>query len=145
MIKNGLIQKAKKSRIFSEYLTGKTLKQLYRYIVTGLLSAGVEFSLLYVLKTYAGFSLIASNSVAYTSGFCVSFLMNKFWAFESKGNFGRQFLLYGVLFTINLALSNALMYLLTERLGIMFMVSKVFVTGMIVLWNFVLYKKIIYR
>jgi putative flippase GtrA len=94
-----------------KYITPETKKQFLRYLVTGGLAAGTEYSLFYVLNILAGLSLILSNSAAYTSGFVISFILNRVWSFESKGHLGRQLLLYSVLFGINLVLSNILVTL----------------------------------
>ena len=143
-IKEKLV-KLKENKYVSEFLSPKTLKQFAKYIITGVLSAGIELSLLYVITEFAGFWYIISNTIAYIGGFCVSFLLNKYWSFNSRENFGRQLIMYGILFLINLALSNTLLYLATSIIGIQYMISKVFVMGIIVLWNFIIYKKIIYR
>ncbi len=128
-----------------KYVTPETKKQFFRYLVTGGLAAAAEYSLFYVLNILVGLSLILSNSAAYTSGFVISFILNRVWSFESKGHLGRQLLLYTILFGINLALSNILVTLFTNQLGIATMISKAIAMGIIVLWNFVIYKKIIYK
>lgn len=130
---------------FKKYMTPETRKQLLRYLITGGLAAGAEYSLFYVLNLLAGLSLILSNSAAYTSGFIISFILNRVWSFESKGHLGRQLLLYSILFGINLILSNILVSFFTNQLGLATMISKAIAMGVIVLWNFVIYKKIIYK
>ncbi|MDP4094473.1 MAG: GtrA family protein [Bacillota bacterium] len=142
---SSFIDKLSSNRFLSKYMTPKIIKQLTRYIITGVFAAIVEFSVLYCLRTYVGFSLILSNSIAYTFGFCISFLMNKFWSFEARGELKRQLTLYTILFGINLLLSDALMDLFNHRLGLSLIISKVIAIGIITLWNFGLYKKIIYK
>lgn len=134
-----IVEKLKK------YITPETRKQLLRYLITGGLAAGAEYSLFYVLNLLAGLSLILSNSAAYTSGFIISFILNRVWSFESKGHLGRQLLLYSILFGINLILSNILVSFFTNQLELATMISKAIAMGIIVLWNFVIYKKIIYK
>lgn len=145
MILSTIIGRIKDNKLVSELITQKTLAQFGKYLVTGGISAGTEFSLLILLTEYFKLWYITSNSIAYSSGFVISFLMNKYWSFNSRENFGRQLAMYGVLFFINLGLSTALMYLLTSVLGILYIISKIFVMGLIVLWNFLLYKKVIYK
>jgi len=141
---NALVSKLKNNPFFKDLFTYKSLAQFGKYVVTGLLSAAAEFSLLYLLTEYAGLWYILSNTAGYTAGFLLGFIINRSWSFRSKGSIVRQFLLYGLLFLVNLLLSNVFMYLLTSAAGLPYMLSKVFVAGMIVLWNFTIYKKVIY-
>lgn len=126
-------------------MTRGALVQFKKYIISGLLSASLEYSLLLILTEIAGLWYILSNTIAYLGGFWLSFLLNRFWSFKSKDNFLRQLLLYVVLFVINLGLTNLVLYILTSIVGITYTISKVFVMGMVVLWNFIILKKIIYR
>ncbi len=130
---------------FKKYVTPETRKQLLRYLITGGLAAVTEWALFYVLNSLAGLSILLANSAAFTSGFVISFILNRVWSFESKGHLGRQLLLYSILFGINLGLSNVLVLLFTKQFKIAKMISKAIAMGIIVLWNFVIYKKIIYK
>lgn len=145
MIVNNFLTKLKKTTLFTRITAGGTPVQFIRYLISGLLSAGAEFVLLILLTEYAGLWYIASNSIAFASGFWISFLLNRYWSFSSKKHFGRQLVQYSLLFIINLGLSTGFMYLLTTVAGLDYILSKVFVMGLIVLWNFIIYKKIIYR
>jgi len=121
------------------------LKQIRRYLTTGFLSAGSEYMILFLLTRYIGLWYIISNTIALTVGFWISFLLNKYWSFNSRKGMIRQLILYGILFVINLGASNGIVYLLTEKAGFHFMFSKLFAMGMIVMWNFVIYRKVIYK
>jgi putative flippase GtrA len=140
-----MIAKLMKNKLVSSLLDRRTLLQFGKYVITGVIAAGTEFSALVLLTEYAKLWYILSNSIAYAGGFWISFLLNKYWSFNSRDHFGRQLAMYGLLFLINLGLSTALMYLLTSVLGLFYTISKLLVMGLIVLWNFAIYKKIIYR
>jgi len=129
-----------KERIIAE----TTPEQFIRYITTGFLSFATEVSLLYILKDLCGIWYIYANSIAVFIIFWLNFLMNRFWTFKSRTKFTRQLFLYGILFVINLVASNLIMYLLTDLLKIYYLISKIFAVGLVVSWNFILYKKIIY-
>jgi len=40
---------------------------------------------------------------------------------------------------------SALMWFLTDKIGIISKISKILVMGLVVCWNFILYKKVIYK
>jgi putative flippase GtrA len=144
MYLHALIGKLKNNRYVSEYMSYKALKQLLRYLIVGFSTVGLEFVNLRLFTEYIGLWYLASNTIAYIISFVFNFFLNRFWSFKSSGNIKRQLLIYGVLFIINLALSNLVMYLLTDILGIMYMISKIFSVGLVVSWNFIIYKKIIF-
>lgn len=127
------------------FFTRDTLKQFGKYITSGILSAALEYFLIIMLTEFAGFWYIVSNTIAMSGGFCLSFILNRYWSFKSYSKISRQLLLNGLLFLINLALSNALMYLLTGVTGLPYTMSKLIAMGIIAIWNFIIYKGVIFR
>lgn len=129
----------------SKLLKQETAGQAIRYVVTGLCSAAFEFALLFVFKDLAGLSVIVSNSAALSIVFWFNFLMNRYWSFKSKIKLSKQLAMYLVLFIFNLGASDLIMYLLVDRLSMQYLLAKVFAIGAVVCWNFVIYKKVIYK
>ncbi len=129
----------------SKLLNQESAGQAVRYLVTGFSSAAIELTLLFVFKDIFGLSILVSNSAALSIVFWFNFLMNRFWSFKSKMKLGRQLVMYLALFVFNLGASDLIMYLLANRLAIQYLLAKVFAIGAVVCWNFVLYKKVIYR
>ena len=119
-------------------------RQFGRYIVTGFLSFALEYGVFFIL--YRGFlSYLWSNSIAMIIAFLFNFFLNRFWSFQSKKNIYRQILQYGILFAVNINISNAMLYAFSYKLNISPLISKVFIMCIIVGWNFMIYRKIIYR
>jgi len=135
---------AGKSKLLLKYAKAEFIVQFVRYIITGALAAGAEYAVFTVL--YWGFkALYAANTIGMSVGFMVSFVMNRSWSFKSKGNPVRQLVLTLILFIINLGISNAFIHVLSDIIGIYPQISKIIVMGFIVMWNFVLYRKVIYK
>lgn len=126
-------------------LNQESIGQAVRYVVTGLSSAAFEFAFLFVFKDLVGLSVIASNSTALAIVFWFNFLMNRYWSFKSKTKLSKQLAMYLVLFIFNLGASDLIMYLLVDRLSMQYLLAKVFAIGAVVCWNFILYKKVIYK
>lgn len=142
---SGILQKLKKNKLFSDMLEPEAFHQLVRYLVTGFSSAAIELSLLYIFRDIANLSIIEANSIALTIIFWFNFLMNRLWSFKSKSSLKKQLLMYGVLFIFNLGASDLIMHILATMLGIQYLLAKVFAIGAVVSWNFILYKKVIYK
>lgn len=145
MTNGSVIDKFKRIGLLSDLLKPEAFNQLKRYLITGFSSAAIEMSLLYILKDVIKLSVLEANSIALSIVFWFNFLMNRFWSFKSKTNIRRQLILYGILFVINLAASDFIMYALTSYLHLQYLIAKVFAIGAVVSWNFILYKKIIYK
>ena len=142
---NTLIARLKKHRFFSGLLDERTFGQFKRYVATGLLSFTIEYLLFFVLLTQLGLWYMLANTMVYVVVFWFNFFMNRLWSFKSKANLPKQIGLYGGLFVFNLAAINLLMYLFCDIAGIAPLISKVMVMGAVVSWNFILYKKVIYK
>lgn len=127
------------------FLNKRTLLQFKRYLITGFLSAAVEYSVLFVLTDFIGLWHIFSNTVAIAASFCFNFLMNKYWSFKSKQDIKKQLLQYGLLFAVNMCLSNIIIYLMSDVLNMYYLIPKLASTVIITFWNFIIYKKIIYK
>ncbi|NSW92611.1 MAG: GtrA family protein [Firmicutes bacterium] len=128
-----------------ESLANLTLRQFLKYVTTGGISFGAEYTMFYMLFRILKLWYIWSNSIAMTFGFTISFFLNRFWSFKSQGNAYRQFIMYGVLFLVNLFISNMLMLLFSGTFGIKPLISKLVTVGILVCWNFVIYKKVIFK
>ncbi|NMB32850.1 MAG: GtrA family protein [Clostridium sp.] len=172
MLTNNLLEKLKKHKFFSEMLTPESLSQMKRYVITGFSGFAIEYLLFnifynFIFKRFfpAGFTLAKSiisgivhydlkgdtyryllaNAIAYVVVFWFNFLLNRFWSFKSKVNIFKQLRQYGILFFFNLFATSVFLYLLSEKIGIIPEISKILVMGLVVCWNFILYKKVIYK
>ena len=125
-------------------LSSKLSTQFIRYLLVGGTSFGLEYGLFWLLFHFST-PLLLANTVAYLTIFGLNFMLNRQWTFQSTGNVQRQILLYVLLVVFNLLASNAVIYLLVNQLLVPALIAKVMVMVMIVAWNFVLYKKVIYR
>lgn len=142
---NSLLLSIKNHQFFSEFFTYKAFIQLRRYLVVGFSTVGLETLVLWILKEYIGINLIVANTMAYTISFVFNFYLNRTWSFNSKSDISFQLKAYGVLFVFNLFASNMIIHLLTNVVGFYYMLSKFISIAMIVSWNFILYKKVIYK
>jgi putative flippase GtrA len=143
MSDNYILKKLKKFNILSSMLTENSLKQLIKYIVTGLLAFVTEYAVFTLLL--APLSIFIANSVGMFVGFWISFLLNRYWSFQSRDKFFSQLLRYSSLFIINLIISNLLLKVFSDILNIYPEISKLIIMCLVVFWNFFLFKKIIYK
>lgn len=86
-------------------------RQLFRFVVTGVLSAVVDFGLL-VLGMWLGLGHTAAKAISFVAGTTTAYLINRRWTFASDGSkrkFAAVMALYGVTFAVQVGLF-ALLY-----------------------------------
>jgi putative flippase GtrA len=142
---SAIITRLKKIPFLGNIMSQQSFGQFKRYLVTGFLCFGIEYALFNILFRLVGLGYIWANSIALATVFWVNFLMNRYWSFKSRKSLKVQLPLYAILFAFNILATNVLMYLLSDLAGINPSISKLLVMGAVVSWNFILYKKVIYR
>lgn len=90
-------------------------RHVRRWMSVGTLSTIVDFSLLYLLTEYAGWSAVAATMVSRPCGGVVSFVFNKIWTFERREvrGTGGQALRYLCVWLSAYAMSTLLVWLFT--------------------------------
>jgi putative flippase GtrA len=129
----------------SRYIDVKIIPQILKYLVVGTSSAFFEILFFYILLNILKANLLLSNTIAYTIIFCYNYILQRKWAFKSSSNISKQILQYGILFCFNLFVSNILIVVFYQHLNIHEIIAKMMTIGVVVSWNFVIYKKIIFK
>jgi putative flippase GtrA len=84
----------------------KTILQAARFAIVGLASNGIGFCL-YLLMTWAGLGPKLSMSILFAIGTLQTFVFNKRWSFQYRGNdrmvMLRYLAAYGIGYVVNLA------------------------------------------
>lgn len=151
---NKLFELLRKIPIINKLFTQESFGQFVRYIFVGLFSFSIEYTLFIVLRKALTLSELLVNIIVYTVIFWINFLLNKFFSFQSRSNFKRQVFLYSILFIFNLVVGNILLfsgirYLLVlisgEGTWPVLYLPKILIMFFIISWNFILYKKVIYK
>jgi putative flippase GtrA len=119
---------------------------LFKYLLVGGSAFIVEYGSFYTLFSLLGVQVYVANTVSFCGGFIISFIFNRTWSFkkdEFKRQKHQQFIMYIVLALLNLLLSNIIIGSL-KRHGLDPLIGKVVVMGLIVGWNFFLFKLVIF-
>lgn len=119
--------------------------KLLKFLLSGGSAAIVEYITFLVLNVLlTTYWVILSQIVSFLFGFIVSFFLNKTWVFQASGNTKSQLVKYVILAAINLILTSFVIWLLVNKLQIPGWIAKVIVMGMVAIWNYVLFSRIIF-
>jgi putative flippase GtrA len=122
--------------------------QFFRYVFVGGIATIVDWGVYYLLSEVAGIHYLVAHVVSFFAGLITNFVLSKLLVFkanEAKVNPVLEFVGYAVIGLIGLGLSALIIFLLHGKLGLNNMVSKIISTLIVLVWNYVARKLILYR
>lgn len=112
--------------------------KIVRYFFVGGAAAAVDFAVFAALVKSGALEWFFAAIISFTLATCVNYVLSVRHVFQSGARFGKQkeialvFLVSG----IGLAINQAILYLLIQRVGIDALLSKIAATGVVFFWNF---------
>lgn len=116
-------------------ITGEFLK-LVKFGITGVMNTLVDL-VVFMLLTHFGLDLYISQVISYGCGMLNSYIVNRSWTFKANGSFfGSQMMRFFLANLILLGASVGLLWIFTDRLGLIKTVAKLCATAIIMLAGF---------
>ena len=117
-----------------------------RYLMSGGAAFVIEY-LIFITAFYLTNHLVFANTISFIIGVVAGFTFHKFWSFagnhklNTKVQIGSTFTL-GV---VNLIMTNIMILILVEQLGMLVYISKIVVLILIVVWNYFIFNSLIFK
>lgn len=129
-----------------DVISPKLIRQFLQYVLVGGLAFGVDFIALYLLTEAVGLHYLLSASLAFLLGLLTNYLLCIAWIFDFRAiaSRSREFAIFGLVGLAGLALNNAIMWCLTDLLGVHYLASKLVAAALILLFNFSLRRSILF-
>lgn len=107
-------------------------------MAVSLLAFAVDFGVLVLLTEAAGLHYLVSAGISFLLGTTVSYVLSVVLVFPSRRFSSRavEYALFIVVGAVGLGLNEALLWVLTERLAIFYLASKLIAAAIIFFWNF---------
>lgn len=122
----------------------RELIRIAKYLFVGGSSALMELLLFQVLLSVICLPVVPSNLTAIAVSTVYNFLLNRAWSFQQKGWTWRSVVLYILLFCFNSVFSSAFIFVLSS-MDVVPVVAKLISMACIVCWNYILYKRVIFK
>ncbi len=122
--------------------------QFFRYLFVGGVATIVDWGVLYVMTSVLGVYYLYSSIASFMAGLLTNFILSKllvFKASEARVNPWMEFLGYALIGVVGLGITELILYVMTDLLGVYYMVSKVVATVVVLAWNYIARKKILYK
>lgn len=128
-------------------ISQSTSFQFMRYLVVGGGAFAVDFGLLFILTEKVQLNYLVSATASFLVGVAVNYIGSVLWVFSSRKlkSVKIELILFVIISGIGLLLNIGLIWVLTEVLGMMYLVSKLISAVIVVVWNFVGRKLILFR
>lgn len=119
------------------------MKKIIRFIVVGGIATIIDFVCLYIFKEFLNFNVILANTLSFTISVIYNYIASIKYVFDVDKNKNRkiQFIVFIVFSVLGLILNNLILYLLTDKLNIYYLISKIIATLFVMIFNYVTRKK----
>jgi putative flippase GtrA len=115
-----------------------------KFLLSGGLAAVVEYLLFTAFMYFQILPLVGAQTVSFLAGLIVSYSLNRKWVFKSENDIKKEGLKYLTLAIINLVLTNIILALLINILGVIYWIAKILVMGGVAAWNYIIFQKFIF-
>ena len=129
--------------------------EFMRYLLVGGTAFLVDYAIFFLTKTfvfnvYGDAGVYIATALGFTAGLIYNYILSVAYVFESakeqhKGRTAGAFVLFAVIGIIGLLLSEGGMYLFYGLASVNFMIAKVLVAGIVLIWNYTARKLLIFR
>ena len=125
--------------------TTNSFIQFFRYIFVGGIAFVADAGALWLCEKFMHYMIAAA--IAFVFGLVVNYILSVCFVFSESEKVKSktvEFITYGVIGVIGLLLTELIMWFFTDVLGLYFLLSKIVAAAIVLVWNFVARKKIIY-
>lgn len=113
------------------------IEQFIKFCVVGGSGVFVDFGVTYLFKELLRLNKYVANSLGFLCASTSNYVFNRLWTFHNENpDIAGQYLRFLGIAAVGLAINNATIYLLHNRLCLNFYLAKLFATGVVTFWNF---------
>jgi len=121
-------------------MTGLLGKRFFKYAVVGLSGVIVNAGLLFFFTEYVGLFYLISSIIAVEISIISNFTWNELWTFQDLSNqhkgIVKRFGKFNFVSIVGIIINVSVLFLITNFLGVYYLISNLFGIGAATLWNY---------
>lgn len=111
--------------------------RIFKFGLVGCIGIVIDFSITFLLKEKLKFPKLVANAIGFSLAVINNFLLNRVWTFNSnEDQILYQFSKFILVSVIGLLINTLVIYILNQKKGLNFYVSKIIAVGFVFIWNF---------
>ncbi len=124
----------------------KPFKQFFKFCVVGTIGAIIDIGGLWLLVELGGWYYLLAAGFSFTAAVINNYFLNKYWTFNdlSSKNF-KQFFSFVLVSVGGLVINLGVMYFFVEQIKFDYLLSKAIASLVVLSWNFLMNKYIIFK
>ena len=117
--------------------------KIIRFGIVGGIATIIDFVFLYIFKEFLNFNVILANTLSFIISVTYNYIASITWVFDVNKNKNKnmQFILFIIFSVVGLIINNVILYILTDKLNIYYLISKAVATLIVMIFNFITRKK----
>ena len=117
----------------------KLFKQFMKFGVVGAIAFVIDYGLMVLLTELFGINYLISATISFTVSVIFNYFASMRYVFQHKEGMSRkrEFIIFVVLSVIGLLINNLLMWIGTGLIGITYLITKIFATVVVTVYNFI--------
>lgn len=120
-------------------LKNKLIMQLMRFTIVGGSAFLIDYGVMIFLTELFRMDYLISSGISFTVSVIYNYILSVKWVFDvgKSENKRKEFVLFLFMSIIGLGLNQLLMWLLVEKIKIYYMIAKIMVTVVVMVYNFI--------
>ena len=121
----------------------KLVNKIIKFSIVGGIATLIDFVCLYIFKEFFNFNVILANTLSFTISVIYNYIASITWVFDVNKNKNKKvkFILFIIFSIVGLITNNIILYILTDKLNIYYLISKIIATLFVMIFNFITRKK----
>lgn len=125
--------------VYKESFLKKLLAQFMKFGIVGVIAFVIDYGFMVLLTEVFNVPYLISTTVSFIISVVFNYFASMRFVFKRKDDMSRrrEFIIFVVLSVIGLAINDVFMWLMVDFLYIDYRISKIVVTFIVAVWNFV--------
>lgn len=119
--------------------TEKLLIQIFKFGIVGGIAFFIDYAVLFCCKEFLGLNVLLSAAIAFIVSVIYNYIASIKWVFNvnKEKSAKKNFIIFIVLSIIGLIITEIIMWIGSDLVGINYLLVKIFATAIVMVFNFI--------